>query len=109
MWPNRKPFLRASNFDGVFPIHADWPQELTPEDVKQIINFVIKNRRNSNKYDVIISGNTPNNASEGIKIIQPYEKVGVTWWCENIDLFRFKNSEEKMLERILQGPPRESN
>ena len=109
MWPNKKPFLRASKFDGVFPIHADWPQNLTLGEVKQIINFINKNRKNSNRYDIIIAGETPGSSSEGINVVKPYKEVGVTWWCENINLFRFKNSTEKMLERIKQGPPRESN
>lgn len=59
MWPNKKPFLRASKFDGVFPIHADWPQNLTLGDVKQVIDFVYKNRKDSKRYDIIIAGETP--------------------------------------------------
>ncbi|MFX1277783.1 MAG: LLM class flavin-dependent oxidoreductase [Promethearchaeota archaeon] len=107
MWPNKKPFLRASKFDGVFPIHANWPQELTPAEVKQIINFINQNRMNSSQYDIIIAGNTPNNPSEAYNAIKPYKEVGVTWWCENINLLRFKNSTEKMIERIRYGPPKE--
>ncbi len=109
MWPNKKPFLRASKFDGVFPIHADWPQKLTQGDIKQIISLVNKNRKDSNRFDIIIAGDTPSSSSEGINVLKPYKEIGVTWWCENIDLFRFKNSAEKMLERVRQGPPRESN
>jgi alkanesulfonate monooxygenase SsuD/methylene tetrahydromethanopterin reductase-like flavin-dependent oxidoreductase (luciferase family) len=108
MWPNKKPFLRASKFDGVFPIHADWPQNLTLGDVKQVIDLVYKNRKDSKRYDIIIAGETPGSSSEGINVVKPYKEVGVTWWCENINLFRFKNSTEKMLARIRQGPPRES-
>jgi alkanesulfonate monooxygenase SsuD/methylene tetrahydromethanopterin reductase-like flavin-dependent oxidoreductase (luciferase family) len=106
MWPNKKPFLRASKFDGVFPIHADWPQNLTIEDVRKIKNLVFKNRPNSDRYDIIIAGETPSNTAEGITIVEPYKKVGVTWWCEHINLFRFKNSKEKMLKRVRWGPPR---
>lgn len=109
MWPNKKPFLRASKFDGVFPIHADWPQNLTLGDVKQIINLVNNNRKDSKRYDIIIAGETPGSFSEGITVVKPYKEVGVTWWCEHINLFRFKNSAEKMLERVRQGPPKESN
>ena len=108
-WPNKKPFIRASKFDGVFPIHANWSQELTSGEVKQIINLISKNKPISNNYDIVITGNTPSDPSEGIKIIKPFKEVGVTWWCENISLFRFKNSAEKMLERIRQGPPKEIN
>ncbi|MFX0082714.1 MAG: LLM class flavin-dependent oxidoreductase [Candidatus Hodarchaeota archaeon] len=107
MWPNKRPFLRAAQYEGVFPISANWPQQLTPVDVEQILEFISHNRKITENYDVIISGETPGDSIEGINIIRPYIEVGVTWWCENIYGYRFSNSLEKMTERIRQGPPKE--
>lgn len=108
MWPNKRPLQRAAQYDGAFPISINWPQQLTPGDVKQILDYIAQNRTGSSNFDIIISGETPSDPSEGINIIKPYEKAGVTWWCENVNLFRFKNSVDKMLERIRQGPPKET-
>ncbi|MHA2390507.1 MAG: LLM class flavin-dependent oxidoreductase [Promethearchaeota archaeon] len=107
MWPNKGPLRRAARYDGVFPISQNWPDQLTPNDVKQMLAYILQYRPNINNFDIIITGDTPGNQSEGIEIIKPFEKAGVTWWCESINLFRFKNSQEKMLERIRQGPPKE--
>ncbi|MFX1478554.1 MAG: LLM class flavin-dependent oxidoreductase, partial [Promethearchaeota archaeon] len=106
MWPNKSPLQRAARYNGVFPINIDWRQQLTPEVIKQILEYISQYRANINKFDVIIAGQTPSDLSEGIEIIRPFEKAGVTWWCENIDIFSYKNNQEKMLERIRQGPPR---
>ncbi|MFX1326121.1 MAG: LLM class flavin-dependent oxidoreductase [Promethearchaeota archaeon] len=107
MWPNKKPLQRAAHYDGVFPISSSWSEQISSNDVKQIIEYISLYRKRKNDFDVIITGETPSNRADATRIIEPFEKEGVTWWCESINLFRFKNSEEKMLERIRQGPPKE--
>ena len=107
MWPYKKPFQRAAKYDGACPISANYPDQLTHEEVRQIIVYIRKNRINTKIFDVIITGETPNDPSEGFKIVEPYRNNGVTWWCENINGWRFSNSLEKMRERIRQGPPKE--
>lgn len=107
MWPNKGPLRRAAQYDGVFPISNSWPEQLSPNDVKQILEYISQYRNSISDFDVIITGETPSNRAEGTRIIEPFDKEGVTWWCESINLFRFKNSEEKMLDRIRQGPPKE--
>jgi alkanesulfonate monooxygenase SsuD/methylene tetrahydromethanopterin reductase-like flavin-dependent oxidoreductase (luciferase family) len=106
MWPNKSPLRRAAKYDGIFPISANWPQQLTPMDVKHILEYISQYRRTTENFDVIISGETPGDSSEGLKIIEPYSDAGVTWWCENIYGYRFSNSSAKILERIRQGPPK---
>ncbi|MFX0029642.1 MAG: LLM class flavin-dependent oxidoreductase [Candidatus Hermodarchaeota archaeon] len=107
MWPNKNPFLRSAKYEGVFPININYTQQLTSNDVEDILNFMSKHYKISSNFDVIISGDTPGNSSEAIEIIKPYKKAGVTWWCENINLLRFKNSLDDMIERVRQGPPNE--
>ncbi|MFX0059819.1 MAG: LLM class flavin-dependent oxidoreductase [Candidatus Hodarchaeota archaeon] len=105
IWPNKNPFIRAAKYDGVCPISANWPQELTPGEVKEIIEFIDQYRKKKNNFDINISGNTPGKTSEAAKIVKQYEEVGITWWCENINGLRFSNDPEKMEKRIIQGPP----
>jgi hypothetical protein len=107
MWPNKKPFQRAVKYDGVCPISVNYPNQLTHNEVKQIIDYIHENRTEIKNFDVIITGDTPGDPTEGFKIVEPYRNVGVTWWCENINGWRFSNSLEEMIERIQQGPPKE--
>jgi len=109
MWPNKKPFHRAARYDGVFPISINYTQQLTPDDVRDVLDFMSMHHKITPNYDVVISGNTPKNRSDAIDIIKSYEKVGVTWWCENINLLRSKKSLKEMIERVCQGPPKEIN
>ena len=108
MWPNKKPFIRAAQYDGVCPISTQWPNQLTPADVKEIRDFVQRERANLEGFDFIITGDTTGEYSEDIGIVKPYEEVGVTWWCENINGYRFSGSTEKMIERIRKGPPKDT-
>ena len=107
MWPNKKPFLRAAKYDGAYPVSINYPQQLTPDDVEDILDFMAKHHKISPNFDMIISGDTQGNSSDAIDIIKSYEQAGTTWWCENINRLRFKNSYEEMIERVRQGPPKE--
>jgi len=104
-WPNKAPLRRAAKYNGVFPISSNWAEQLTLEELTKILDYISNYRTDNNNFDIVIAGETPGDQSDGADIVDPFEKAGVTWWCENIYLSRFKNSQEKMLERIRQGPP----
>jgi alkanesulfonate monooxygenase SsuD/methylene tetrahydromethanopterin reductase-like flavin-dependent oxidoreductase (luciferase family) len=107
-WPNKKPFHRASLYDGVFPINVDWQKSLTPDELRQILGIVKQNRTRVDNFDVVITGDTPGDLEKGHQIVKPYEDAGATWWFENINFLRFSNSPKLLLERIRQGPPKSS-
>ena len=100
MWPHKKPLERAVQYDGVAPIHADFPQELTPDDVKALVALVPHNRQSA--FDIIVSGSTPD-PEKGCDIVAPFIGAGATWWLENINGLRAPFDE--MRRRIYKGPP----
>lgn len=104
MWPNKKPFIRAARYDGVCPIKASWPDNLMPDDVREIVAFVKKYRGDLDNYEVVITGETSGDPEKDAEIIIPYIEAGMTWWNENINWMR--GSPEEMIERIRKGPPR---
>ncbi|MFX0070720.1 MAG: LLM class flavin-dependent oxidoreductase, partial [Candidatus Hermodarchaeota archaeon] len=106
MWPKKKPFIRAAKFDGSCPIHINWPNQLSPNEIKEILSFIKQHRTKTSSFDILIGGDTPGDPKKGSEILKPYVEAGVTWWSENINALRFNNSSEKMLERIRQGPPK---
>ena len=102
-WPNRKPFRRAAQWDGVYPGQAS-EETLTPEQIRDIMTYVKEHRRSSVPFDVAAGGETPSDPVKGVEIVQPYLEAGATWWIETIN--DTVGSFEKTQERIRNGPPR---
>ncbi len=103
-WPNKKPFQRAARFDGVCPVSPNWPEVITPQDLKDIVKYVDSYRQKNDHYEVMIMGNTPSNLEEESKTVEPYIEAGATWWIE--DLHDMRGWIDEMKERIQTGPPK---
>ncbi len=113
-WPNKAPFRRAAQWDGVFPLPINLEEKmvLSPDEVKDIVLYMQQHRSSDTPFDVLQSGFTAgDNASQATEIIEPYLETGVTWWIEQINPWRFQWGVtdgpwpvEAMRERILQGP-----
>ena len=103
-WPHKKPLRRAARYDGVVPGVADWTTKLTPDDVKSIVNYILKHRTESGPFDVVVGGQTPSDPEQAASIVQPYIDSGATWWSE--ELSGWRGSLEDMRVRICAGPPR---
>jgi alkanesulfonate monooxygenase SsuD/methylene tetrahydromethanopterin reductase-like flavin-dependent oxidoreductase (luciferase family) len=102
-WPNKRPFRRAAHFHGVYPTR-NWPDSLTVDDLKLILNYVARHRNSTESFDVVVGGQTPHDAETGSKIIRPWIRAGATWWSEDINGWR--GSIEEMRNRICSGPPK---
>ena len=102
-WPNKKPFERASKYDGVCPISAT-SKNLNPGDIEEIKNYIKKMRKNIENFDIVLAGETPQEKNIAKKIIIPYIESGMTWWLETINDWR--GSLEEMKKIILCGPPK---
>lgn len=105
MWPAKKPFVRAAQFDGALPIHKNFPQDLNPEEIRDIIKVINSNRKEDDKFEIIISGTgffAPEHRKE---IVQSYIDAGVTWWLEHVNTL-MQPSVEEMRKIVKLGPPR---
>ena len=100
-WPNKAPFRRAAQWDGVIPLKQGG---LQPTDISEITAFVQEHRSTEAPFDIVKIGSTPgNNPAKAQKIVAPFAAAGATWWLES--LFTERNSLEEMRQRIRQGPP----
>lgn len=100
--PNTKPFIRASRWDGAFPLKSG--SALQPKDIQELRNFINSQRNTESPFDIVIMGYTSkSNPTKTNKTIEKFSKAGATWWLES--LFGMKNSYEDMLTRIQQGVP----
>jgi len=102
-WPNRRPFRRAARYDGVYPTR-DWPDSLTVNDLKNILDYIEGHRRSTEPFDVVVGGQTPSRHEDGEEIVERWRSAGATWWSEDINGWR--GPLDEMRERIHMGPPR---
>ncbi|MFW9803664.1 MAG: LLM class flavin-dependent oxidoreductase [Candidatus Thorarchaeota archaeon] len=103
-YPHKAPFQRAARYDGVSPIHSNWPEPLIPEHVTQILEIVHTERGNLNDYDVVVCGETTGtDSSADRETIESWVEVGSTWWLENINGMRAVIDD--LRERVRRGPP----
>lgn len=113
-WNKHKPMRRAARWDGYFPLK--WQEILTPDEWKVIMDYVNQHRASSTPFDWVHGGTTPgDDLAKAAEMVKPYEEIGVTWWIEGIDPWRYgwKWEDnltpaiiETMNERIRQGPPK---
>jgi alkanesulfonate monooxygenase SsuD/methylene tetrahydromethanopterin reductase-like flavin-dependent oxidoreductase (luciferase family) len=113
-WPHKAPLRRAARWDGVCPIKEGG--SITPGEWRELLGYVREHRTSTRPFDVVHAGATPSDhPTQAAEVVGPYADVGVTWWIEPIDPWRFGWSFEvpwapeatiRMRERILQGPPR---
>ncbi|MHA1990085.1 MAG: LLM class flavin-dependent oxidoreductase [Candidatus Hodarchaeales archaeon] len=106
-WPNKKPFRRAAQLDGMYPgvINPDPNSNkdiMTIENFKEIFNYLKKYRQTMHSFDIMHYGFTPNDPYEAGKIVNEWEKAGITWWAESNDRKTLKEHRE----RIISGPPK---
>jgi hypothetical protein len=106
-WPNKKPFRRAADWDGVVPIHRsrNLKEYLTPGEINEIVAYIGEHRTSTAPFDVCQSGILPaRSLSEDKAIVQSYDEVGVIWWIEFV--YTGTGSLKKNTERIRFGPPK---
>jgi alkanesulfonate monooxygenase SsuD/methylene tetrahydromethanopterin reductase-like flavin-dependent oxidoreductase (luciferase family) len=101
IWPNKKPFRRASQWDGVCPIANN--RELTPQDYRELTAYVGSQRASATPFDILCAGQTTGtDRARDAATVRPFAEAGATWWQEAFD---WQHSLEQVRTRIRQGPP----
>ncbi len=105
-WPNKAPFCRAAHWDGIVPLKKTDGFFLGPEDLSKVLAFIRERRTPDKPFDAAIIGTRPSlgkRLSAVKKNLQALEQAGATWWLQSV--FIERNSAEKMLSAVRQGPP----
>ncbi len=114
-WPNRAPFRRAAQWDGVFPILSGTDPVSYPTQIREMMRFLLDHRESDDPFDVTVQGTTPgNDLMRAAEVVAEYAEAGVTWWQEAINEHRRdlidRASKTSWIDavrwRIQQGPPR---
>jgi alkanesulfonate monooxygenase SsuD/methylene tetrahydromethanopterin reductase-like flavin-dependent oxidoreductase (luciferase family) len=101
-WPTKKPFRRAAQWDGIFPLMLE--RALTPDDFREILAYTHTQRTQTTPFDVVAGGQTDGtDKARASDHAASFAEAGVTWWQE---MFYPHNTLEQVRQRIHQGPPR---
>ena len=102
IWPHKKPFCRAAQFDGVYPQQRGRPLE--PEDFQQILAFIQTQRTRTTPLEALAFGLTSGtDKAQDAAHVAAFAQAGATWWLEH---FAPHHPFEQVRQRIRQGPPR---
>jgi alkanesulfonate monooxygenase SsuD/methylene tetrahydromethanopterin reductase-like flavin-dependent oxidoreductase (luciferase family) len=104
IWPHKRPFRRAAQFDGVYPQQRGGT--LTPEDYRELVAFIQSQRTQTTPFEVLTRGRTSgsDHAADAAHVAT-YGDAGVTWWLEQ---FRPQHTLDEVRQRIRLGPPHSS-
>jgi alkanesulfonate monooxygenase SsuD/methylene tetrahydromethanopterin reductase-like flavin-dependent oxidoreductase (luciferase family) len=103
LWPNKKPFRRAAQWDGIWPIGRDGP--MTPADIRDMLAYTQQHRTGERAFDVVFGGETSGTDRAGDAAhVAAYSDASVTWWVEGLSNGR--GSIEDQRKRVQQGPPK---
>ncbi|MEO8286951.1 MAG: LLM class flavin-dependent oxidoreductase [Chloroflexota bacterium] len=101
-WPNKKPFRRAAQWDGIVPLALDEQTHLTPQDIRDLIAYTMEHRTSSAPFDVVVGGMTGQDSAQDRDTVDAMIEAGGTWWSEGFD---WTYTIEQVHRRIAQGPP----
>lgn len=113
IWPNRKPFRRAAQWDGMFPLFPG-AEDDTLHQLKTLVDYINERRDTSKPFDILFRGFPlpVDDPTQSAEIIKPYEELGVTWWQLSISPVSYGKEIkgdwplQEMHNTILQGPPK---
>ena len=102
--PRKAPFRRAARYDGVAPVHSNWPEPVTPQLLEDALEIIRFERGNLEDYEVVVCGETTGVDSEKDREkIEPWTQAGATFFLEDIHGLRAEIDE--LRERVRLGPP----
>jgi alkanesulfonate monooxygenase SsuD/methylene tetrahydromethanopterin reductase-like flavin-dependent oxidoreductase (luciferase family) len=108
-WGRPKSMARVLKYDGLIAVikKPDGSHiEITPEKVREMKEFVSKNRKvlgnHRKEFDIIVDNMTTTDQANGREILEHFAEAGATWWTEAM---WGTKSYKKVFERVSAGPP----
>ena len=103
-WPRQAPFRRAARWDGMcmMSVNANTRQWLTIDEFNECLAYVRAQRHEDAPFDVVMSGELPDDRQAAIEKAESFAAVGATWWLEE----GLGWSIEELRERVRRGPPK---
>lgn len=95
-WPNKRPFRRAAQWDGIFPLKSagDGFEQMAYDDIAEIADYVNTHRTSGGPYEFVIGYDDAEDRS-----VADLEAVGATWM-----FFNFYEAGSESMDKIRSGP-----
>ena len=100
-WPKKGPFKRAAKLDGVIPLSGDYRNPLTPDDYRNMIEYMKKHGLRY-PYDIVEISFDATKSNDKQRTILDFQDAGVNWWLELVS--DWNGSYEIIKDIIMQGP-----
>jgi len=101
VWPNKRPFRRAAQWDGVCPLGQ--AGLLSPAEIAEMRAYIAAHRTSAAPFEVALGGKSyEHDPAAAAAMLQAYAAAGVTWWMESFD---WNNPLAQVRTLIRQGPP----
>jgi alkanesulfonate monooxygenase SsuD/methylene tetrahydromethanopterin reductase-like flavin-dependent oxidoreductase (luciferase family) len=100
-WPKKGPFKRAAKLDGVIPLSVDYRNPLTPDDYRNMIEYMKKHGLRY-PFDIVEISFDATRSNDKKRSIQDFQDAGVNWWLELVS--DWNGSYKKIKDIITQGP-----
>jgi len=100
-WPKKGPFRRAAKLDGVVPLSEDYRNPLTPDNYRDMIEYMEKHGLRQ-PYDVVEISFDATKSDDKQRSILDFQDAGVNWWLELVS--DWNGSYETIKAIIMQGP-----
>ena len=103
-WPAKRPMRRAAQWEGIIPLHsrAGQGEVMSPDELRQTVEYVSEHRRQEGPYDVANFGVTRD--ADDRSSVEAFAEAGATWWVEGV--FTWMMDLDYTRTRIRNGPPR---
>lgn len=103
VWPRKKPFRRAAQWDGIYPLAHD--RALTPDELREALAYTLPLRPDpAAPYEVLTVGHLDGlDRAADAAVIAEWADAGATWWQEG---FTPEQDLATVRARIQAGPPR---
>jgi alkanesulfonate monooxygenase SsuD/methylene tetrahydromethanopterin reductase-like flavin-dependent oxidoreductase (luciferase family) len=101
-WPNKKPFKRASRYQGTFPISVE-ERLLSADEVRELMAYVRKqNLQLSDDFELILALYSFDEPEKN-EYLKAYVEAGLSWYLEMLHPWRGDLDELKHI--VKRGPP----
>jgi alkanesulfonate monooxygenase SsuD/methylene tetrahydromethanopterin reductase-like flavin-dependent oxidoreductase (luciferase family) len=83
-WPRRPPFRRAARWDGVSfkSVYHGERRWLTLDEFRDGVAYVQAQRTTDTPFDILMSGELPEDPTEAREKASAFAEAGATWWVE---------------------------
>lgn len=105
VWPRKKAILRALKCDGVIVekrTSEGKAAEVTPEDVRQVKEFITEHRASEAPFDIVVDGKSGElDPKKRVEKLSQLKETGATWWVEGM----WGDPPDAVQEMIKNGAP----